>query len=87
MAYSRKANQKPRNERTGTRLGRDIDSVSQKSRFKVNRVTSLRSHETLPRLWLLLFASMMESDSKFEQSYQSDDFYVSNLEIIGRKKL
>ena len=36
---SRKANQKPRKERTGTRLGCDIDSVSQKSRVKANRVT------------------------------------------------
>ena len=27
----------------------------------------------------------MESDSEFEQSYQSDDFHVSNLEIIDEK--
>ena len=32
---SRKANQKPRNESTGTRLGRDIDPVSKKSHIKV----------------------------------------------------
>ena len=56
---SLKANQKPRNERTGTRLGRDVDLVSQKSHITVNRVTLLESHETFLRFWLLFCAKMM----------------------------
>ena len=36
---SLKANQKPRNERTGTRLGRDVDTVSQKSHIILNRAS------------------------------------------------
>ena len=55
---SLKANQKPRNERTGTRLGRDVDLVSQKTHIAVNRVTLLESHETFLRFWLF-FAKMM----------------------------
>ena len=68
-----KANQKPCNERTGTRLGRDVDPVSQRSRIMVNRVTLLGLHGTFLRFRLIVLANMMKNDSEFEQSYESDD--------------
>ena len=48
-------------------------------------MTLLRCHKTLLRFdWLLFFARIMESDSKFEQSYGSDDLeynFISGYEI------
>ena len=70
---TRKANQRPRDERTGTRLGRVIDPESLKSHIKVNRSLVARITWSYTRLSLLLFARMIESDSKFEQSYEYDD--------------
>ena len=79
-----KANQKPCNERTGTRLGRDVDRLSQKSHILVNGVTFLGLHESFLRFRLLVFANMMENDSGFEQSYESDDLqynFIPGYEI------
>ena len=66
---SRKMKQKLRDETTGTKLGRDVDPVSQKSQIKVNRITLLGSHKILLRLWLLFFAKMMESGSELCSSF------------------
>ena len=68
-----KANQKPCNKRTRTRLGRKVDPVSQISHIMVNGVTLLGLHGTFLRFRLLVFANMMENDSEFEKSYKSDD--------------
>lgn len=70
---SRKANQRPRDERTGTRLARVIDSESLKSHNKVNRSLVARITWSYTRLSLLLFARMIESDSKFKQRCEYDD--------------
>ena len=55
-------------KRTGTRLGRDVDPMSQKSHIMVNGVTLLGLHGTFLRFRLLVFANKMENDSEFEQS-------------------
>ena len=57
-----KANQKPCNERTRTRIGGDVHPVSQRSRIMVNGVTLLGLHGTFPRFRLLVFANMMENE-------------------------
>ena len=57
-----KANQKPCNERTRTRLGGDVDPLSQRSRIMVNGVTLLGLHGTFLRSRLLVFANMMENE-------------------------
>ena len=49
FSRSWKANQKPCKERTGTRLGRDVDPVSQKSHAMVNGVTLHGLHGTFLR--------------------------------------
>ena len=66
---SRKAN---RIERTGTSPRRDVDAVSRKSHIKVNfaRITK--------------FFSVCDYDSKFEQSYESDDW---KYKIIPRYEI
>ena len=67
------ANQKPCNERAGTRLRRGVDPVFNGSHIMVNGVTLLGLHGTFLSFRGLVFAKMMRNDSEFEQKYESGD--------------
>ena len=53
--------------RTETRLGLDVEPVSQRSHIMINGVTLLGLQRTFLRFRVLVFANMMENDSEFEQ--------------------